>query len=86
MLGMTCSTLVMGILPGYEIIGYAAPLILVIMRLLQGLCISGEGAGAAIFILEHYQNLRPGMTAGLVHASNIAGTLLASLVGVILSY
>lgn len=86
MLGMTCSTLVMGILPGYEVIGYAAPVILVFMRLLQGLCISGEGAGAAIFILEHYQNLRPGMTAGLVHASNIAGTLLASFVGIILSY
>ncbi|MCP5369074.1 MAG: MFS transporter [Rickettsiaceae bacterium] len=86
MLGMTCSTLVMGILPGYEIIGYIAPLILVMMRLFQGLCISGEGAGAAIFILEHYQNLRPGMTAGLVHASNIAGTLLASFVGIILSY
>lgn len=86
MLGMTCSTLVMGILPGYEMIGYAAPVILVFMRLLQGLCISGEGAGAAIFILEHYQNLRPGMTAGLVHASNIAGTLLASFVGIILSY
>lgn len=86
MLGMTCSTLVMGILPGYEMIGYAAPLILIMMRLFQGLCISGEGAGAAIFILEHYQNLRPGMTAGLVHASNIAGTLLASFVGVILSY
>lgn len=86
MLGMTCSTLIMGILPGYEVIGYAAPMILVMMRLLQGLCISGEGAGAAIFILEHYQNLRPGMTAGLVHASNIAGTLLASFVGIILSY
>lgn len=86
MLGMTCSTLVMGILPGYEMIGYAAPMVLVMMRLLQGLCISGEGAGAAIFILEHYQNLRPGMTAGLVHASNIAGTLLASFVGIILSY
>jgi MHS family proline/betaine transporter-like MFS transporter len=54
------------------------------MRLIQGLCISGEGAGAAIFILEHYQNLRPGFTAGIVHASNIAGTLLASFVGIIL--
>ena len=84
MLGMTITTFIIGFIPGYSEIGYSAPLLLIIMRLIQGLCISGEGAGAAIFILEHYQNLRPGFTAGLVHASNIAGTLLASVVGIIL--
>ncbi len=85
MLGMTIPTFIIGLIPGYEQIGLYAPLILVIMRLLQGLCISGEGAGAAIFILEHYQNLRPGLTAGLVHASGVAGTLLATIVGIILN-
>jgi MHS family proline/betaine transporter-like MFS transporter len=84
MLGMTMTTFTIGLIPGYSDIGYGAPVLLVIMRLIQGLCISGEGAGAAIFILEHYQNLRPGFTAGIVHASNIAGTLLASFVGIIL--
>ena len=84
MLGMTMTTFTIGLIPGYSDIGYGAPVLLVIMRLIQGLCISGEGAGAAIFILEHYQNLRPGSTAGIVHASNIAGTLLASFVGIIL--
>jgi MFS transporter, MHS family, proline/betaine transporter len=58
---------------------------LVTMRLIQGLCISGEGAGAAIFILESYQNLRPGFTAGVVQASNLAGTLLATFIGIILT-
>jgi MHS family proline/betaine transporter-like MFS transporter len=85
MLGMTIPTFIIGLIPGYEQIGFYAPVILVIMRLLQGLCISGEGAGAAIFILEHYENLRPGFTAGLVHASNIAGTLLATIIGIILA-
>ncbi len=85
MLGMTIPTFTMGLIPSYSEIGYYAPAILVLMRLIQGLCISGEGAGAAIFILEHYQNLRPGFTAGLVHASNIAGTLLATLVGIMFS-
>jgi MHS family proline/betaine transporter-like MFS transporter len=84
MLGMTTTTFIIGFIPTYSEIGYSAPILLVIMRLIQGLCISGEGAGAAIFILEHYQNLRPGFTAGIVHASNIAGTLLASVVGIIL--
>ncbi len=85
MLGMTISTFIIGLIPEYSQIGYLAPIILVLMRLTQGLCISGEGAGAAIFILEHQQNLRPGFTAGLVHASGIAGTLCATLVGIILA-
>ena len=84
MLGMTTTTFIIGFIPNYSEIGYSAPVLLVMMRLIQGLCISGEGAGAAIFILEHYQNLRPGFTAGIVNASNIAGTLLASVVGIVL--
>ncbi|WP_425362150.1 MFS transporter [Candidatus Tisiphia endosymbiont of Mystacides longicornis] len=84
MLGITIPTFTMGLIPSYSSIGICAPIILIIMRLLQGLCISGEGAGAAIFILEHHQNLRPGFTAGLVNGSNIAGTLIAILVGIII--
>jgi len=86
MIGMTVPTFIIGLIPTFNEIGYCAPVALVTMRMIQGLCISGEGAGAAIFLLEHYQNLRPGFTAGIVHASNIAGTLLATLVGVTMSY
>lgn len=85
MLGMTIPTFTMGLIPGYEDIGLYAPIILTITRLLQGLCISGEGAGAAIFILEHHQNLRPGLTAGIVHSSNIAGTLIATFFGYVIA-
>ncbi len=84
MLGMTLPTFIIGLIPSYENIGIYAPILLVIMRLIQGLCISGEGAGAAIFILEHHQNLKPGFTAGLVHGSNIAGTLMATMIGIII--
>lgn len=84
MLGMTVPTFIMGLIPSYASIGVYAPIILTIMRLIQGLCISGEGTGAAIFILEHQQNLRPGFTAGLVHGSNIVGTLIAIFIGIII--
>lgn len=84
MLGMTIPTFTIGLIPSYDDIGIYAPITLVIMRLIQGLCISGEGAGAAIFILEHHQNLRPGLTAGLVNGSNIAGTLIATFLGIII--
>lgn len=81
MTGMTLTTFGMCFLPGFNEIGLYAPLLLVILRLFQGLCISGEGAGAAIFVLEHFGNLRSGLVAGLVNGSNIAGTLIAYFVG-----
>ncbi|MBF8246396.1 MAG: MFS transporter [Rickettsia sp.] len=84
MLGMTIPTFVMGVIPSYETIGLYSTILLIMMRLIQGFCISGEGAGAAIFILEHQQNLKPGVTAGLVHSANIAGSLLAAFVGIVI--
>jgi MHS family proline/betaine transporter-like MFS transporter len=86
MLGMTIPTFAIGLIPSYQEIGMIATVTLIAMRLVQGLCISGEGAGAAIFILEHYQHLRPGLTSGIVHASNIAGTLLATILGIVFAY
>ncbi|MDX1917415.1 MAG: MFS transporter [Rickettsiaceae bacterium] len=83
-LGMTIPTFSIGLIPSYEEIGFYAPTMLIIFRLIQGLCISGEGTGAAIFVLEHQNNLRPGFITGLVHGSNIAGTILASFIGIII--
>jgi MHS family proline/betaine transporter-like MFS transporter len=85
MLGVTIPTFAIGLIPSFNDIGYLAPVLLVLMRLMQGLCISGEGAGSAIFVLEHYGNLRPGLTTGVVHGSNIAGTLIAISVGLVIN-
>lgn len=52
---MAIPTFAIGILPGYDSIGIAAPLLLILCRLIQGVSIGGEGAGAAVFILEHHQ-------------------------------
>lgn len=84
MVGMTFSTFSMGLIPSYAEIGTLAPVLLVMMRLIQGLCISGEGTGAAIFVLEHYGNLRAGLVTGVVQGSNIFGSLIATFVGMFL--
>ncbi|MBP7189878.1 MAG: MFS transporter [Rickettsiaceae bacterium] len=86
MVGMTMSTFSMGLIPDYSHIGIYAPVLLVMMRLIQGLCISGEGTGAAIFILEHYGNLRAGFVTGIVQGSNIFGSLIATFVGMMLEH
>ncbi len=85
MLGMTIPTFVIGLIPTFTDIGYFAPIALILLRLMQGLCISAEGAGAAIFVLEHHHNLKPGLVTGLVHGSNTLGMLLASFIGIIIA-
>lgn len=80
-LGMASITFMVGLLPDYNSIGIAAPIILVVCRLLQGLCVGGEGAGASIFVLEHLQGIRPGLVGGIVNSALTLGILLAILVG-----
>ncbi len=79
-LGMTFSTFGIGFLPGYGTIGVFAIPLLFVFRMIQGFCISGEGTGAAIFILEHCKVKRLSLMAGVVNSTNIGGTVLATLV------
>lgn len=84
--GMGMSTLCIGIMPGYAQIGVLAPILLTIIRMFQGLCIGGEGAGSAIFIIEHFEEKKVGLIGSIIMASNIAGTLLALIVGISIDY
>lgn len=84
-IGMALCTLSIGILPGYNKIGILAPILLTLVRLLQGICVGGEGAGSAIFILEHLDGYRPGFVGSIVMASNMIGTLLAYFIGFVTS-
>jgi MFS transporter, MHS family, proline/betaine transporter len=83
-LGMALPTIIIGLMPTYKEIGILAPILLCIMRFIQGFCISGEGTGVAIFVLEHYK-IKPGLVAGIVHSSNLLGTMLSSVVGILIN-
>jgi MHS family proline/betaine transporter-like MFS transporter len=83
--GMSAVTICIGFLPNYNTIGILAPILLSLFRLMQGLFIGGEGAGAAVYVLEHELEktfkLRRGVVGGLIFTANLSGTLIASLVG-----
>ncbi len=85
-LGMAFCTFIIGVMPTYATLGIWAPILLLMIRLLQGLCVGGEGAGVAIFVLEHTEGYRPGLMGSIVMASNMFGTLLAVFIGIILDY
>lgn len=78
-------TFVIGLLPGYEQLGLLAPLILILCRLLQGLCTGGEYNGAAVFALEHFGKFKPGMIGGCITASCVIGAFLATFSGFLIS-
>lgn len=77
---MVIPTFLLGLLPTYESIGYFAPIILVIVRILQGIAIGGELPGAWVFISEHIPRQNLGIGIGLLTASVVGGILLGSLV------
>lgn len=77
---MAITTFAIGLLPSYQTIGVAAPLLLVVLRLLQGIAVGGEAFGSACFIVESIPPSKNGLFSSLVWASSVIGMLLASLV------
>jgi len=77
---MGASTFLVGILPGYDTIGIAAPIILITMRLLQGLAVGGEYGGAVIYVAEHAPSGRRGFFTSWIQASATTSLILALLV------
>jgi Sugar (and other) transporter len=77
---MGWSTFAVGLLPGYAAIGIAAPVILIVLRLLQGLALGGEYGGAAIFVAEHAPFGKRGLFTSWVQTASTLGLFLALLV------
>ena len=82
-LGMSLVTFIISILPEYSAIGVAAPIILTLLRLLQGFFVGGEGPGSALFILEHNTNGHKGFIGGVIVASVVFGSFLAILISLL---
>lgn len=78
------STAAIGFLPGYDRIGIAAPVILVILRLLQGLALGGEYGGAAVYVAEHVPDARRGFYTSFIQTTATVG-LFASLVVILIT-
>jgi MFS family permease len=74
---MGLSTAVVGLLPTYAQIGILAPIILVGLRLLQGLALGGEYGGAAIYVAEHSSDERRGANTSWIQTTATVGLLLA---------
>jgi MFS family permease len=77
---MGSSTFVVGILPGYESIGVAAPVILIALRLLQGLALGGEYGGAATYVAEHAPHGKRGAYTSWIQTTATLGLFLSLLV------
>ena len=77
---MGLSTTVVGLLPGYAKIGVAAPVLLVLMRLLQGLALGGEYGGAATYVAEHAPQGKRGAYTSWIQTTATFGLFLSLLV------
>lgn len=81
---MALPTIIIGMLPTYEQIGYAAPILLLLMRILQGAAIGGEMPGAWVFIAEHTPAQRYGFGIGTLTSGITGGIFLGSIVAIII--
>ena len=85
LLVMGIATFLIGLLPTYAAIGVAAPILLVALRIVQGLGLGGEWGGAVLMSLEHGQPERRGWNASWPQVGVPAGNLLAAAVLAIMS-
>ncbi len=80
LLMMGLATFLIGLLPTYETIGIAAPILLILLRLVQGLGVGGEWGGAVLMAVEHGHAGKRGLYGSIVQMGVPAGLLLATAV------
>ena len=77
---MGFSTFLVGLLPGYQSWGIAAPIILIALRMLQGLALGGEYGGAAVYVAEHAPQGQRGYFTSFIQTTATVGLLLSLVV------
>ena len=73
---VTSLTLLLGVLPTYEMVGILAPLMLVMVRLLQGLSVGGEFSSSATYLVETAPSGKRGLTGSWANIGSMSGSLL----------
>ena len=82
---MGCATFLIGVIPDFDQVGEAAPLLLVALRLLQGFAVSGEYSTSTVFLVEQAPNERRGIVSSWALFGQIFGLLLGSGMGAAVS-
>mmetsp|Transcript_3843 Transcript_3843/g.10942 ORF Transcript_3843/g.10942 Transcript_3843/m.10942 type:complete len:616 (-) Transcript_3843:752-2599(-) len=77
---ITIPSVLMGILPGFGMLGWTSPILLVLLRMLQGLSVGGQLAGSYVLSIEQSSVRNRGFRGSVCDASSVGGFLLASLV------
>jgi MFS family permease len=77
---MGISTFVVGLLPGYATMGFAAPVLFILCRLIQGLALGGEYGGAATYVAEHAPQGRRGFYTSWIQTTATVGLFLSLIV------
>lgn len=77
---MGFSTFLIGVIPGYETIGYLAPILVLILRLLQGLALGGEYGGAATYVAEHSEPHKRGLRTSWIQTTATVGLFISLFV------
>ncbi len=77
---MGFSTFAIGLIPGYETIGFIAPILVLLLRLLQGLALGGEYGGAATYVAEHSEPGKRGYRTAWIQTTASLGLFISLLV------
>jgi MHS family proline/betaine transporter-like MFS transporter len=81
---MAVPTFLIGVLPGYDVLGLAAPALLTLLRMMQGLSVGGEYTTSIVFLVEHARPGRRGVVGAVSGLGAVSGILLGSATGAIL--
>ncbi|MDP3561298.1 MAG: MFS transporter [Legionellaceae bacterium] len=85
MIMMSLPTFLISLLPTYYHIGFWAPLLLTILRIAQGLAVSGELTTATVFLIEHADSNRRGIAGSLAMSGAFVGIVLSSIIAAIMT-
>jgi len=83
---MAAATFLIGCLPTYQHVGLTATLLLILLRIIQGISLGGEVGGVTVFVTEHVSTGRRGLAAGLIFMAIASGNILGSFTGFMLTH